>query len=111
MSPPQTCGTADWGDTTGGLEDGPAHGHLRQKCCAPGEGGGPGHGPSPRVPPAKRRPVGSTWRLRAHTGETASPFPWGGWWTVPEVEPALRLAPHSVPLGGDRAMCRAGACT
>ena len=78
MSPPQTCGTADWGDTTGGLEDGPAHGHLRQKCRALGEGGGPGHGPSPRVPPAKRRPVGSTWRLRAHTRETASPFPWGG---------------------------------
>ena len=111
MSPPQTCGTADWGDTTGGLEDGPAHGHLRQKCRAPGEGGGPGHGPSPRVPPAKRRPVGSTWRLRAHTRETASPFPLGGWWTVPEVEPALRLAPHSVPLGGDPATCRAGACT
>ena len=39
VSPPQTCGTADWGDTTGGLEDGPAHGHLRQKCRAPGEGG------------------------------------------------------------------------
>ena len=45
--------------------------------CA-GGGGGPGHGPSPRDPPAKRRPVGSTWRLRAHTRETASPFPWGG---------------------------------
>ena len=41
-------------------------------------GGGSGHGPSPRDPPAKRRPVGSTWRLRAHTRETASPFSWGG---------------------------------
>ena len=27
---------------------------------------------------------------------------------MPEVEPALRLAPHSVPLGGDPATCRAG---
>ena len=43
-----------------------------------GREGGSGHGPSPRDPPAKRRPVGSTWRLRAHTRETASPFPWGG---------------------------------
>ena len=40
MSPPQTCGTADWGDATGGFEDGPAPGHLRQKCRALGEGGG-----------------------------------------------------------------------
>ena len=60
------------------LVEGPAHGRLRQKCRALGREGGSGHGPSPRVPPAKRRPVGSTWRLRAHTRETASPFPWGG---------------------------------
>ena len=45
-------------------EDGSAHGHLREKCRAPGEGGVPGHGPSPRDLPAKRRPVGSTWRAK-----------------------------------------------
>ena len=60
------------------LEEGPAHGRPRQKCRALGREGGPGHGPSPRDPPPKRRAVGSTWRLRAHTPETASPFPWGG---------------------------------
>ena len=60
------------------LVEDPAHGRLRQKCRALGREGGSGHGPSPRVPPAKRHPVGSTWRLRAHTRETASPFPWGG---------------------------------
>ena len=38
--------------------------------------------------------------LRAHTRETAAPFPWGGCRTVPEVEPVLRLAPKSVPPGG-----------
>ena len=65
-------------DRVGRLVEGPAHGRLRQKCRARGRVGGSGHGPSPRVPPAKRRPVGSTWRLRAHTRETASPFPWGG---------------------------------
>ena len=65
-------------DRVGRLVEGPAHGRLRQKCRARGRVGGSGHGPSPRVPPAKRRPVGSTWRLRAHTRESASPFPWGG---------------------------------
>ena len=62
----------------GSWVEGPAHGRLRENCRARGREGGSGHGPSPRDPPAKRRPVGSTWRLRAHTRETASPFPWGG---------------------------------
>ena len=88
----------------------PRTGTFGRSAARLGEGGGPGHGPSPRVPPAKRRPVGSTWRLRAHTRDCV-PLPLGGWWTVPEVEPALRLAPHSVPLGGDPATCRAAACT
>ena len=56
----------------------PRTGTFGRSAARLGEGGGPGHGPSPRVPPGKRRPVGSTWRLRAHTRETASPFPWGG---------------------------------
>ena len=38
--------------------------------------------------------------LRAHTRETASLFPWGGWRTVPEVEPALCLTPRRHALGG-----------
>ena len=61
-----------------GGEDSSAHGHLRHKCPAPGEGGGSGRGPSPMT----RRPYAAqlvvTGGLRAHTRETASPFPWGG---------------------------------
>ena len=38
--------------------------------------------------------------LRVHTRETASLSSRGGWRTVPEVGPALRLAPQSAPLGG-----------
>ena len=72
------CDQGGQGYRAGILEEGPAHGRLRQKCRALGREGGSGHGPSPRDPPAKRRPVGSTWRLRAHTRVTASPFPWGG---------------------------------
>ena len=102
VSPLQTCGTVDWGDTTGGLEDGPAHGHLRQKCRAPGEGGGPGHGPSPRDLPAKRRPVGSTWRLGAHTRETASPFPWGGGGPCPKWIRRSASRPIPCPWEGIR---------
>ena len=43
--------------------------------------------------------------LRAHTRATASPFPLGGWWTVPEGEPALCLAPNTVPLEGVPTTC------
>ena len=74
----QGCEPGGQGCSSRQFVEGPARGRLRQKCRARGREGGSGHGPSPRDPPAKRRPVGSTWRLRAHTRETASPFPWGG---------------------------------
>ena len=48
--------------------------------------------------------------LRAHTPETVSLSPRGEWQIVPEVEPALRLTPLSVPWGGTISMWGRSAC-
>ena len=44
--------------------------------------------------------------LRAHTRETASPFPWGAG-GLPEVDPDLLSAPNACPWGV-RTACKAG---
>ena len=75
----QGCEPGGQGPAVDSLVDGPARERLRQKCRAPGEGGG---GQATDQAPETRRPNAAQsvvpGGLRAHTRETASPFPWGG---------------------------------
>ena len=50
--------------------------------------------------PAKGRPVSSTWWAKGPNLCDCVPLPMRGWRTVPEVGPALYLAPNSVPFRG-----------
>ena len=72
---------------------------------------GSGDGPSPRDPPAKRRPSVVPGGLRAHTCVVVSPPPWGGVGVAgPEVVPGSLLctpskAPRWYPLHTVRVLC------